>query len=122
MLNVSDIVEANGKTVKQNNMAQVHNISIGTLVEILPDSFSDDDDNDEAGLRLFVVGHGRDCDGTPLYHMSFKKDAYKEMEEHKRKKAVLTDNNEYQIEKHLFTLAQGSILFNYSESSLKVIK
>lgn len=118
MLNVADIVEANGKTVKQNNMAQVHNISIGTLVEILPDSCSDD----EAGLRLFVVGHGRDCDGTPLYHMSFNKDAYKEMEEHKRKKAVLTDNNEYQIEKHLFTLAQGSILFNYSESSLKVIK
>jgi len=118
MLNVADIVEANGKTVKQNNMAQVHNISIGTLVEILPDSCSDD----EAGLRLFVVGHGRDCDGTPLYHMSFKKDAYKEMEEHEKNMAVLPRGEEYSIEVHLYALRRGSILFNYSESSLKVIK
>lgn len=117
MVNVASIVESNGKTVKENNLEKNHNINIGALVEILPDCSSDND----TGLRLFVVGYGRDCDGTPLYHMSFKKDAYEKMEEHKRKKAALTDGKEYQIQKYLFTLAQGSILFNYSESSLKVV-
>lgn len=65
---VGDLIESNGKTVKQNNMQIKHNIPLGTLVEI------NCDDLDEHGLRLFVTSHDRDCDGTPLYTLSTKKD------------------------------------------------
>jgi len=52
---LSSYVEANGKTIKENNTAIKHSIPIGTLVEI------------ETGVRLFILKHHRDCDGTPLY-------------------------------------------------------
>ena len=63
MFNISDIIESNGKTVKENNMNKKHNIPIGCLVEDI-----------ETGIRLFVVYHNRDCDGTPLYCLSHDKD------------------------------------------------
>jgi hypothetical protein len=56
------MVEANGKTIKQNNLERTHGIAKGTLVET------------EEGLRLWVTYQGRDCDGTPLYWLSFEKD------------------------------------------------
>lgn len=117
MMNVSDIVESNGKTVKQNKMEQSHTIPLGSLVEILG-SESDDD----TGLRLFVVHHGRDCDGTPLYGLSLKKDAKEEMDKRQKQVATLPDGQDYQIAKMFYYMAQGSILFNYSAASLKVIK
>jgi hypothetical protein len=58
-----DVVEKNGKTVRENNMAQTHNFPIGSLVEIK--------DTQE---RLYVKKHTRDCDGTPLYSLSVYKD------------------------------------------------
>ena len=58
----SEIVEANGKTIRENNMEKGHNIPLQSLVETAE------------GLRLYVVMHGRDCDGTPLYWLSFQKD------------------------------------------------
>ena len=67
---VPDLVDRDdpaGRTYRQINLAKTHAIPVGTLVEIL-----DDDEGNEpmAGVRLFVVNHGRDCDGTPLYYMS----------------------------------------------------
>lgn len=50
-----------GKTYRQENEEKTHNIPLGTLVET-PD-----------GLRLWVVDHERDFDGTPLYGLSFEK-------------------------------------------------
>lgn len=55
-----NVVEANGKTIKQNNMERTHGIPLGTLVET------------EEGLRLWVVLQGRDCDGTPLYWLGMR--------------------------------------------------
>ncbi|MDI6977294.1 hypothetical protein [Serratia sp. Se-RSBMAAmG] len=117
MMNVSDIVESNGKTVKQNNMEQSHTIPLGSLVEILGS-----ENDDDTGLRLFVVHHGRDCDGTPLYGLSLKKDAKEEMDKRQKQVATLPDGQDYQIAKMFYYMAQGSILFNYSAGSLKVIK
>jgi len=57
-----DLIEANGKSVKENNLEIKHNIPIGSLVE-----YSD-------GTRLFVVYHSRDCDGTCLYNLCPNKD------------------------------------------------
>lgn len=55
-----------GKTYREENAGEKHNIPIGTLVEILPDEYNDDP---LAGTRLFVVLHNRDCDQTPLYSL-----------------------------------------------------
>lgn len=63
-INVSDIVEDNGRTVRQNNMAIKHRIPIGTLVEV------NAEECEAYGIRAFVVKHERDCDGTPLYSLT----------------------------------------------------
>lgn len=60
---VSDIVEGNGKTWRENNLAKEHKIAIGRLVECI-----------SSGMRLWVWGHSRDCDGTPLYHLTLDRD------------------------------------------------
>lgn len=70
---VSETVEQNGKTIKQNNLEKKHNIQLGTLVEITCDDSLCDEEDQHNGLRLFVVEHTRDCDGTPLYGLSFDK-------------------------------------------------
>lgn len=57
-----------GKTYKEENMEKNHTIPLGTLVEIIGDI------SDKKGLRLWVVAHERDFDGTPLYALSFDKD------------------------------------------------
>lgn len=67
---IHDIVNPDtGMTYKEENLAKVHQIPIGTLVEILPNEYG----YEYGGVRLFIVHHHRDCDGTPLYAMSAKK-------------------------------------------------
>ena len=62
-----DLVEENGKTVRENNMAIKHKIPIGTLVDVKYDEWYGDGACSKVHARLFVVEHNRDCDGTPLY-------------------------------------------------------
>ena len=57
---VADIVEKNGLTVRENNLKVKHKIPLGSLVEV------DIEGHEENGVRLFVISHDRDCDGTPL--------------------------------------------------------
>ena len=69
-LHLPDFVDPEtDKTYRELNMEKRHAIPIGTLVEIV--SHSDDDAYD--GVRLYVVHHHRDCDGTPLYAMAWDK-------------------------------------------------
>lgn len=63
----SSIVEKNGKTVRENNMEVGHNIPIDTLVEVKYDTWHGNGACSKVHARLFVVGHDRDCDGSPLY-------------------------------------------------------
>lgn len=63
-----DIVEENGKTIRENNLEREHEIAIGTLIEL------------PSGERLFVCQHARDCDGTPLYGLCMEKDLHKDFE------------------------------------------
>jgi hypothetical protein len=59
---LGDIVEKNGRTIRQNNLAREHKFKIGDLVNISCD-----------GERLFVLDNtGRDCDGSPLYCLGTK--------------------------------------------------
>lgn len=65
-----DIVEENGKTVKENNLERNHNIPIDTLVEVKYDDWFGDGACQKVHGRFWVVEHCRDCDGTPLYNLS----------------------------------------------------
>jgi len=73
-INVADIVEENGKTIRENNLEKAHDIPIGTLVEVKYDEWHGDGACEKVHARLWVVSHDRDCDGTPLYSLS----SYKE--------------------------------------------
>lgn len=64
---VSDIVESNGKTIRENNLEKQHNIPVGTLVEAKFTDWFGDGACSRVHARLWVVKHIRDCDGTPLY-------------------------------------------------------
>jgi hypothetical protein len=70
MIVFSQIVEANGKTIRENNLERKHNIPIGTLVEVKYELWHGDGCCEKVHARLWVVMHGRDCDGTPLYSLS----------------------------------------------------
>jgi len=58
-----DIVEKNGKTIRENNLEKTHKYPIGSLIELTD------------GERLYVMSYGRDCDGSPLYRLGIKEDS-----------------------------------------------
>lgn len=59
---LKDPDDPQGRSYREVNLAKTHRIPVGTLVEL------------RSGVRLFVVFHHRDCDGTPLYAMSHDRD------------------------------------------------
>jgi len=70
MLLYSELKDRNNQTIKEENNNMKHNIPIDTLVEIDLDKTDLKYISEKiAGLRLFVIGHTRDCDGTPLYQL-----------------------------------------------------
>ena len=71
---IGDIVEENGKTVKENNLEKKHNIPIGSLVEVKSSEWYGDGACERWEARLWVVNHSRDCDGTQLYILGRDKD------------------------------------------------
>lgn len=72
LIPVHSIVEANGKTIKENNLAKKHNIPLNAIVEA---EISDEHSHTfyKGKGRFYVVAHTRDCDGTPLYSISLDK-------------------------------------------------
>lgn len=77
VMNVADIVEENGKTIRQNNQEKTHDLPVGTLVEVKYDEWFDGGACSKVQARLWVWSHDRDCDGTPLYSLSpHKKDHF----------------------------------------------
>lgn len=66
-VNFKDIVESNGKTVQENNLAIPYEFAVGDKV-----SFTHEESNRFGATTTisgewYVVDMGRDCDGTPLY-------------------------------------------------------
>ena len=67
---IHDIVnKESGKTFKDENLEKGHKIPLSSLVEVVADP---EDESEYDGIRLYVVGHIRDCDGTPLYALGLK--------------------------------------------------
>jgi len=70
-----DIVEANGKTIRENNLAIQHKFPLGSIVTVdFEETQHIFDSRPNIGYKgtatLYVVKHARDCDGTPLYALS----------------------------------------------------
>ena len=64
LVNIADIPDPKtGKTDREINNEMEHTIPLKSLVEC-----------NETGLRMYVVKHMRDCDGTPLYGLSHNYD------------------------------------------------
>lgn len=103
-INIADIKDkSTGKTYREMNLEKVHNIPLGTLVEVdFDDSYLEDP---VKGLRLYVVEHSRDCDGTPLYSLS-----------HVKKWSENMMGEQFKV------FARWMLSTGYSESSLKIIK
>lgn len=120
---VSNIVEENGKTVHQNNMEKEHAVPIGTLVEITYENEYEEEDERVKGLRLFVVDHQRDCDGTPLYGLSFSLGAKKDLDSIERsiEKGSYSSQAEYNLLVMLKWQAGGKIMNSYSEDCFVVV-
>jgi len=67
---IGDIVEDNGKTIRENNLERTHNIPLGALVEVKYDKWHGNGACEKIHARLFVTLQGRDCDGSPLYWLA----------------------------------------------------
>ena len=121
---VNDVVLEDGKTIKETNLQKQHSIALGSLVEIKSDDYSDCSPVDQhSGLRLFITEHTRDCDGTPLYSLSFNKIAAQEFTE--AKKALVNAEQgslDHTVISWNVNYLKGSILTGFSEESLTVIK
>lgn len=104
LINIADIINPEtGKSYRHENNEKKHNIELGRLVEInFDDSYSVDK---KKGLRLFVVSHHRDCDGTPLYGLSFDRNWHE-----------LMFGEDFKV------FARWAVDWGYSEGSLKIIE
>lgn len=67
--NIADMDSGNGETYREINNKKMHRYSLDNLVEIVaePEYPSEYD-----GMRLYIIGLTRDCDGTPLYVLGSK--------------------------------------------------
>lgn len=103
---------------------KILDIPIGTLVEITYKSDYEEENESKYGLRLFVVNHSRDCDGTPLYDMSFDQKAFKEFQETetKIKNRDFENSMDDALIRWMHQRSGGAILRHYGRESLKVVK
>lgn len=104
------IVGEDGLSEKERNTKKPHAIPLYSLVEIQYNS-------EEDGLRLYVQGHTRDCDGTPLYDLTHDYRVIgKEVCLSKIKK------NLHPLEHMMTVVDTGRVTGGYSDSCLTVIK
>jgi len=103
---MSDLIEENGNSVKQNNMELKHKIAINSLVEVNCEC------SNSHGLRLFVSAHTRDCDGTPLYSLSLEK----------TQETIREREKDNVLNAYLKGLDDGCRIHGFDEDSLVLIK
>jgi len=116
---VGDIIDDNGKTIRENNLSIKHDIPIGSLVEVTGETWYGEGACEIFKARLWVVSHDRDCDGTPLYTLS------PHHPDHLMKGTVLMDFDD--LGNRLLNRASSLSVINsfrtgYNQESLKVIE
>lgn len=70
-MSFGDIMEENGKTIRENRGALEHKYPVGTLVETTFEDWHSGGSCSVGIARMWVVSLDRDCDGSPLYSLSF---------------------------------------------------
>jgi hypothetical protein len=101
---VHDLIDpGTGISYKEGNLKKTHNIPLRTLVEVV--NTDPEYHHQSEGLRVYVVEHERDADGTPMYSLSIIKDW-----------EPYTGSNEV-VEMY----RNGQVDRGYSENMLKVI-
>lgn len=113
---VHDYVEPNGRSIRENNYDRQHTIPLGAIVEVVYDDRDEDEDSQTFGLRLFVVNHSRDCDGTPLYDLSYSRTAFKDHQE-----LLEAEKSGDRLATLLRWQASGRLLRHYSAECLKIV-
>lgn len=101
-----------GQTFREGNLATKHSVPLGTKVEVsdvVLTAFFSDEINIPGPIQLLVVGHTRDCDGTPLYILSDISVRYPSQEP------------PYSRATLLFHRTSTLVLHNYPEESLSVL-
>lgn len=69
LVNITDLTNPEtGKTYRQENNEKQHKYKVNDLVEVI----GWDEDCEYDGMRLYIIGLVRDCDGTPLYVLGSK--------------------------------------------------
>jgi hypothetical protein len=117
-LYIGDIVEENGKTIRQNKMALTHNIPLGTFVEV---EYDENDASASEGQRLYVQGHNRDCDGTPLYSLTTDYRVVGESFDNDKRPTINGDLQSL-VACHLWHMRLGTVQNGLPEQCLKVIR
>jgi len=64
-----DLVEENGRTIRENNFAREHKFPLGTLVEVQWNEWLGEGACWTIHARLWIVNQYRDYDGSPLYRL-----------------------------------------------------
>ncbi len=74
VVNIADLINPeSGKSYRQENNEKNHKYKVGDLVEIIFCEDGCEDDCKYCGMRLYIIGCVRDCDGTPLYVLGTKR-------------------------------------------------
>ena len=69
LINIADVKNPKtGKTYREENNEKQHKYKVDDLVEIQDWGHS----CEYGGMRLYIIGCVRDCDGTPLYVLGTK--------------------------------------------------
>lgn len=103
---VSHIVGEDGLSEKERNLKRTHSIPLYSLVEVT-------NCTEQNGLRLFVQAHNRDCDGTPLYSLTFDPEIIG---------ADLENKDPSFLGRIMHSRTLGSIMSGLSEECLTVIE
>lgn len=119
-----DIKEKNGKTIRENNLEKLHNIPIGSLVEIKYHKWGKDGSCQKVEARLWVVKHTRDCDGTPLYCLCLDPIHKEEGMEniYVVYRGVLSDGGDFWVKNDISINMIKNVIGGYTEDSLTVIE
>lgn len=121
IINFADIVEGNGKTVRENNFSKGHNIPVHSIIEVNCKG------SNLHRLRLYVTAHGQDCDGSPLYYLSHDPHAFEKYNQCRQdvdnKVWEETPDDIYARGIALWKLhnAQGALINGWSEDGLILI-
>lgn len=111
IINISDIVLEDGRTIRDKNNEKKHELPLYTLVEVnIPNDA-------HHGIRLFVQSYSRDCDGTPLYNLTYDLELVG-----KGVHSLKDANSKEAFDRDFYLVDMGKILTHYSIDSLVVIR